>query len=163
VFSTLPALFLKKDIILCANTFIGNNNETMTNVRWKRRAESMLSQFIEGSAIDCDDVDIYYDAPTSSPPKLKPHFRLENFSTSDQQPTCGADSVYDRLLGCNCRRGDYTVDGTCGSLFLQWVKIVFGGAVKAYLSNPLFLALLPLALGAIIGYYFGNRNNGAKR
>jgi undecaprenyl diphosphate synthase len=139
------------------------HDETMTNANWKRRAESMLSQFIEGSAIDDGDVDIYYDAPTSSPPKLKPYFRLENFSTSDQQPTCGADSVYDRLLGCSCHRGDYAVgDGTCGSLFLQWVKLAFGGVVKAYLSNPLFLALLPLALGAIIGYYLGNRN-GANR
>ena len=111
---------------------------------------------------------MYYDASPSSSScngKLKPYFRLENFSTSsDQQAasataTC-ADSVYDRLLGCHCRqRGGVSFDGTtatCGSLLLQWVKSALGGAVKAYLSNPLFLALLPLALGAAIGYYFGN-------
>jgi len=122
----------------------------------------MLSQFIEGSAND-GDIDIYYGAPTSSPPKLmKPYFRLENFSTpGPTEPTC-ADSVYDRLLGCTCRE-DYAVDGTCGSLFLQWVKLALGRAVKAYLSNPILLALLPLVLGAVIGYYIGNRSNGMKR
>mmetsp|Transcript_31335 Transcript_31335/g.63130 ORF Transcript_31335/g.63130 Transcript_31335/m.63130 type:complete len:425 (+) Transcript_31335:37-1311(+) len=134
----------------------------MANASWKRRAEGMLSQFIEGSANEAD-VDIYYGAPTSSPPKLmKPYFRLENYSTpGPTEPTC-ADSVYDRLLGCTCRE-DYAVDGTCGSLFLQWVKLALGRAVKAYLSNPILLALLPLVLGAVIGYYIGNRNNGMKR
>lgn len=122
----------------------------MANANWKRKAEGMLSQFIEGDAVE----DIY---GFGAPPK---HFRLENFSTTpDQPPTCTADSVYDRLLGCSCHPGDYAVDGTCGSLFLQWVKLALGRAVKAYLSNPLFLALLPLVLGAVVGYYIGNRNN----
>mmetsp|Transcript_28236 Transcript_28236/g.40350 ORF Transcript_28236/g.40350 Transcript_28236/m.40350 type:complete len:433 (+) Transcript_28236:38-1336(+) len=138
----------------------------MANTNWKRRAEGMLSQFIEGGA-NVGDVEMYYDAPTtsSSPPKLQNYFRLENFSTTGptQPPAC-ADSVYDRLLGCTCRE-DYAVDGAaCGSLFLQWVKLALGRAVKAYLSDPILLALLPLVLGVAIGYYFGTRNNnGAKQ
>lgn len=133
----------------------------MTNTNWKRRAEGMLSQFIEGGA-NAVDVDMYYDSPTSSPPKLQNYFRLENFSTTGPtQPAC-ADSVYDRLLGCTCRE-DHAVDGTCASLFLQWVKLALGRAVKAYLSNPVLLALLPLALGAAIGYCFGAKNNDAKQ
>ena len=140
--------------------------QTMANANWKTRAEGMLSQFIEGSISTGGDGDniMYYDTPTITPKLLKPYFRLENFSTAGPQPTCMTDSVYDRLLGCTCREDDYAVDGACGSLFLQWVKLALGRAVKVYLSNPIFLALLPLALGAFIGYYLGNsRINGVKR
>jgi undecaprenyl diphosphate synthase len=143
----------------------------MTDPSWKRRAESMLSEFIDGSGGSSGDVDdIYYGAPTSSsssPSKLKPYFRLENFSTSadNNEISCGSSEsvIYDRLLcGC-CNNPNGTAAASCGSLFLQWVKLVLGRAARAYLSNPLLLALLPLVFGAAIGFYFGSSRNGNKQ
>jgi len=108
----------------------------------------MLSQFIDG---DDDDAvrDPYY------------YSQLENFSTSnDDHSSCAYDSVYDRLLGCSgCVRSSTTTDsGPCVSLFLHWVKLALGGAIKAYLNNPLCLALLPLVVGAGFGFWMGRRN-----
>lgn len=127
----------------------------------------MLSEFIDGSGGgSSDDVDdIYYGAPTSSssPSKLK-YFRFENFSSADNN-LCGSGEslIYDRLLGC-CNNSNGSAAATsCGSLFLQWVKLVLGRAAKAYLSNPLILALLPLVFGAAVGFYFGSSINDNKQ
>ena len=116
-------------------------------MNWKgKEAEGLLRRYIEGNG------ESHYDAPT--------FWGHENFSTPN--PSC-ADSVYDRLLGCNCRQDYGIADGACGSLFMQWMKLAVGRAVKAYLSSPLLLALLPLIFGAAIGYYVGTQNNGVKK
>ena len=127
----------------------------------------MLSEFIDGSGGgSSDDVDdIYYGAPTSSssPSKLK-YFRFENFSSADNNLCDSGESlIYDRLLGCCNNPNGNAAAASCGSLFLQWVKLVLGRAAKAYLSNPLILALLPLVFGAAVGFYFGSSINDNKQ
>ncbi len=83
------------------------------------------------------------------------YFRLENISTSSFSCVEGESVIYYRLLGC-CNNGTAAA-ATCGSLFLQWVKLILGRAKEAYLSSNPLLSLLPLALGAAIGFYFGDK------
>mmetsp|Transcript_13261 Transcript_13261/g.28657 ORF Transcript_13261/g.28657 Transcript_13261/m.28657 type:complete len:439 (+) Transcript_13261:124-1440(+) len=114
---------------------------------WKSRAETMISHLIDGEGQD-------------------PRFHsVENSSTSNPPAAACAyyDSVYDRLLGCGCVGGQGTSisagsGGPCMSLFLQWVKLVLGGTIKAYHSSPLCLAMLPLAIGAGFGFWMGRRS-----
>eukprot|EP01082_Thalassiosira_pseudonana_P007535 g6801.t1 g6801 contig23:1241444-1242805(+) len=136
----------------------------MPTPSWKSRAESMLSQFING---DDDGLGSEYNlfSPTYSPPPLSKltflYSQLENSSSpgSHTARTCCEYGVYDRLLGCGCIEsadGDNIVGkGQCVSVFLSWVKLVLGTATKAYLSSPLFLALLPLLIGVCFGYWIG--------
>ncbi|KAL7551196.1 hypothetical protein ACHAWF_014396 [Thalassiosira exigua] len=71
------------------------------------------------------------------------------------------------LLGWGCdagnlREADGGSDGPCPSLLLERAGIVLGGAARAYLSSPLCLALLPLAVGLGLGFWMGmhGRNEG---
>ncbi|KAL7429645.1 hypothetical protein ACHAXH_006356 [Discostella pseudostelligera] len=139
---------------------------------WKTRAEWMLSQFIDGGnggdvadgGFDHDDDgDGAVDQPyfSSSSPML------ENYSTSE------AMNFYGCVSTSSCNRGS-RIGGDCGyvygsgsccvgigkespcaSLILHWTKWILGGAIKAYLSNPLCLALLPLILGVAVGFWVG--------
>ncbi|KAL3761492.1 hypothetical protein ACHAWU_006522 [Discostella pseudostelligera] len=138
---------------------------------WKSRAEWMLSQFIDGGigggvgdGFDHeDDGDGAADRPyfSSSSPLL------ENYSTSE------AMNSYGCVITNSCHRsrrmgGDFGYDccgvggsccigkeSPCASLMLHWTKWLSGGAIKAYLSNPLCLALLPLILGVAVGFWVG--------
>lgn len=110
----------------------------------------MISQFINGEG---QDPHYYFYSP-------------ENSSKSDPlAAACAHDSVYDRLIGCGCtgdgHGGGGAMEGSggpCVSLFLQWVKFVLGHATKAYISNPLCLALSPLVFGVALGFWVGRRS-----
>ena len=114
---------------------------------WKSRAETMLSQFIVGEIQDPYSYSQFLENTD------------DNSSTSDPPAAlCAEDSVYGRLLGCDCAgaAGDGAAP-PCASLFLRWARLALGGAIKAYLSSPLCLALLPLVLGAGLGFWAGRR------
>jgi undecaprenyl diphosphate synthase len=53
--------------------------------------------------------------------------------------------------------------GPCASLLLSRAKPILGSAIRAYLSSPIWLALLPLAMGVVIGYLAGNGRGGRRR
>lgn len=142
----------------------------MKSPAWKARAESMLTQFIHGQHFDDEptNADEFY---SDSPSKFNPLYpRLENTSTPNPPPTCtefwssdeGATGVYERLR-CGCVVGDSGPEsgaGPCFSVLLTWAKIVFGRVTNAYLSSPLLLAILPLLIGAVIGFWMGRRGDG---
>jgi undecaprenyl diphosphate synthase len=118
----------------------------MVNQDWKERLEVMLSQFNddgsgenEGAAVSNDNYNFYTP---------------ENYSASSNKYD------YDFLYGCGgapitCQSG--SSNGQCVSLVLQWMRFVIGGIIKAYISSPLCLALLPLLVGAGIGFLIGWR------
>ena len=123
----------------------------MVNQHWKSRAESMISQLllIEGGS---DDIggnsveDTHNDHNTYTT-----FYTPENYSTSNKYD-------YDTsLYGCGtfCPSDS---NGQCVSLLMQWVRFVVGGTIKAYLSSPICLALLPLIIGVGFGYWIGYRN-----
>ena len=77
----------------------------------------------------------------------------ENYSTSNKYD-------YDTsLYGCGtfCPSDS---NGQCVSLLMQWVRFVVGGTIKAYLSSPICLALLPLIVGVGFGCDGGNESVG---
>ncbi len=157
---------------------------SVDQTNWKYRAEWMLSQFIDGGSVGDDgsdggdsfDIDVNdFVAPlwqqkdphvTSSSPLL------ENYSTSND----AVDGILVDSYGCGtiiCRSSrsccigggrcligggsssSSRMDNPCSSLILHWMKWVMGGAIKAYLSNPLCLALLPLIVGVAVGFWVG--------
>ncbi|KAL7548374.1 hypothetical protein ACHAWF_011667 [Thalassiosira exigua] len=123
---------------------------------WKSRAESVLSQFVDGSVGGPGGGDGGGFGDLYSYPQH------ENSSHPPPAGSCAAlgyDSVYDRLLGCGCGAGahDAVGGGPCASLLLQWARLVLGGTIRAYLSSPLCLALLPLAVGLGVGFWMGRR------
>jgi len=138
-------------LLLFANLLFAlqpSENYNKMPAHWKSRAETMISQFIDGEVEESQ------------------FHSLENTSTPN--PPAGScayyDSVYDRLLGCGCvgyGQGSSVMEGSngpCMSLFLQWVKLVLGSTIKAYLSSPLCMALLPLAFGVGFGFWMGRRS-----
>ena len=113
------------------------------NQSWKARGETLLRQFIDGGPHGHVDND-----KSSHPFAGYPH----EMNASDYQPTCAyEDSVYDRLLGCTPVQNE----GLGCSLEVQRIKFIVGRALKAYLSNPFCLALLPLLIGVCVGLYLG--------
>ena len=122
----------------------------MVNQHWKSRAESMISQLllIEGGSDDIsgDSLDTHNDHNTYTT-----LYTPENYSTSNKYD-------YDTsLYGCGtfCPSDS---NGQCVSLLMQWVRFVVAGTIKAYLSSPICLALLPLIIGVGFGYWIGYRN-----
>ena len=119
-------------------------------------AESMLSNFIniggdDTSADSGGGDDTYFYTPQ------------ENSSTSNKY------DYYDHYL-CGSCAGYGGVDewrnnnSQCVSLLLHWIRFVLGGTVKAYLSSPICLALLPLVVGVGVGFWMGRRGtNNEKR
>jgi undecaprenyl diphosphate synthase len=128
----------------------------------------MLSHFINNGSTGHDssedggggEFDI--DIDNSEPLRL-----MENFSTSDNSAndmlmdSYGFATKFSNSCCCLGRGqcligiGSCSMEGPCTSLILNWVKFMLGGAVKAYLSNPLCLALLPLVVGVAFGYWMG--------
>ncbi|KAL7534160.1 hypothetical protein ACHAXR_005694 [Thalassiosira sp. AJA248-18] len=125
---------------------------------WKSRAESMLSNFIDG---DVQDPYYYSQMMENSSTPNNDH---ASSSSSSSSSSCANnhDSVYDRMLGCGSNNNIGVGSGgggggPCVSLFLQWVKVVLGRTTRAYLSSPICLALLPLVLGVGFGFWMGRR------
>ena len=111
----------------------------------------MLRQFIEGGAEESPHGHVDNGKSSSHPYASYPH----EMNASDYPPTCAyEDSVYDRLfgpLGC----APVQDEGLGCSLEVQRIKFIVGRALKAYLSSPLCLALLPLLIGVCVGLYLG--------
>lgn len=119
------------------------------NQSWKVRGETLLRQFIDGDG-GGPHGHVDNDKSSSHPYASYPH----EMNASDYQPTCAyEDSVYGRLLGCGC--APIQNEGLGCSLEVQRIKFIVGRALNAYLSSPLFLALLPLLIGVFVGLYLG--------
>ena len=54
-------------------------------------------------------------------------------------------------------------NGQCASLLLSRAKPILGSAIRAYLSSPIWLALLPLAMGVVIGHLLAGNGRGGRK
>lgn len=111
----------------------------MAASNWKSRAETVLSQFIN------TDESYPHNMLKSLPNEALPSYLQDNSSTN----ALSSCSYYDI---CECPD---TVDSPCTSVFMAWVKLVLGRVMRVYLMNPLLLALVPLLLGVVIGFWMG--------
>ncbi|KAL3822416.1 hypothetical protein ACHAXA_007423 [Cyclostephanos tholiformis] len=163
-------------------------DEGMTD--WKSRAESVLSQLfaIEGGAIDDEGVDAEIiqrprrrnddpggsdhffrtpqpenrSAPSSSSAADCLDYSNHRHGRSRRRRDC---SAYERLLGGGM---EWCVVGggggsPCASIFLSRAKPILGSAIRAYLSSPIWLALLPLTMGVVIGLFLGGGRMGRRQ
>lgn len=154
---------------------------------WKSKSESMLSQLFIDDSDAVDNVSVS-KIPCHLPSPPQPE-KCSISTDADHPSNCFASShcihdqsAYERLLvgfgGCSIglgRRcaigggGGYCCSGIlaggeggsspCLSLFLQWTKFVRGSAMRTYLSSPVCLALLPLVVGVVIGFFVGRRHS----
>ena len=97
------------------------------------RSAATAKTRVGSGAVDDDVVDTYGAPSSTSSPSLSPskelYFRFSTLSSDNQQ-------------SFSCVHGE---------------SVIYYRLLKAYLSSNLLLSLLPLALGAAIGFYFGDK------